>query len=98
MNDVMNRLLQDEMNRLLDRLAAAAPAGSAGALATEDPELAARLEDEEARLSDLRAALLDGYRRWQQSLQALEDLWALRGLKAERPERRPERHTERRAA
>lgn len=86
------------MNRLLDRLAAATPEGSAAALVTEDPELAARLEEEEARLTDLRASLLEGYRRWGDSLQALEDLWALRALKADPGERRPERHIERRAA
>ena len=90
-SDAMNRLLQDEMNRLLDRLAAATPEGSAAALATEDPELARRLADQEACLTDLRASLLDGYRRWGECLQALEDLWALRVLKAEQPARQPQR-------
>lgn len=100
-SDVLNRLLQDEMNRLLDRLAAVAPEGSAVALAMDDPELAARIEDEEARLTGLRASLLEGYRQWEASLQALEDLWALRALKAEPPERagrQPEPQAERRAA
>lgn len=90
-SDAMNRLLQDDMNRLLDRLAAATPEGSAAELAAEDPELVARLEDEEARLTDLRSSLLDGYRRWEDSLRTLEDLWALRALKAERAQPRPER-------
>jgi len=94
--DRLARLLQDEMNRLLDRLAGALPEGIAAALAVEDPDLAARIEDEEGRLTDLRASLLDGYRRWGESLQALEDLWALRALKADRPERRPERRPDHR--
>ena len=89
--DAINRLLQDDMNRLLDRLAAAMPEGSAATLAAEDPAIAARLADEEARLTDLRASLLDGYRRWGESLQALEDLWALRALKAEPRARQPQR-------
>ena len=101
-SDALNRLLQDEMNRLLDRLAAAVPPGGAAALATEDPDLAARVEGEEARLTELRASLLEGYRRWEESLQALEDLWAVRALKVDRAERRverlPERQPERRAA
>lgn len=94
------RLLQDEMNRLLDRLAGALPDGTAAALAAEDPDLAARIDDEEARLTALRAALLDGYRQWTDSLQSLEDLWALRALKADRPDRpaRPDRGPDRRAS
>ena len=94
------RLLQDEINRLLDRLAGSVPDGAAATLALEDPDLAARIEQEEARLTALRAALLEGYRQWGDSLQALEDLWALRALKADRPDRldRAERGSERRAA
>ena len=93
------RLLQDEMNRLLDRLAGALPEGIAATLALEDPDLAARIDAEEARLTALRAALLDGYRQWEDSLRTLEDLWALRALKADRPEPldRAERGAERRA-
>ena len=90
-------LLQDEINRLLDRLAGSLPDGTAATLGTEDPTLAARIDEEEARLTGLRAALLEGYRQWQDSLQALEDLWALRGLKVDRLER-AERASERRAA
>ena len=95
----MARLLQDEMNRLLDRLAGALPDGIAAALALEDPDLAARIDAEDARLTALRAALLDGYRQWTNSLQALEDLWALRALKADGPDRadRADRGPDRRA-
>ena len=89
--DPLARLLQDEMNRLLDRLAGAVPGGSVATLTDDDPDLAARIADEEARLTDLRALLIDGYRRWGESLQSLEDLWALRTLKADRPDRRSER-------
>jgi hypothetical protein len=94
------RLLQDEINRLLDRLAGALPDGTAATLAREDPDLAARIDAEEARLTELRAALLDGYRQWGDALQTLEDLWALRALKMERPDRldRAERGRERRTA
>ena len=91
------RLLQDEINRLLDRLAGSLPDGTAAMLALEDPALAARIDEEEARLTGLRAALLEGYRQWGDSLQALEDLWALRGLKVDRLDR-AERASERRAA
>ena len=107
------RLLQDEINRLLDRLAGSLPDGTAATLTLEDPALAARIDEEEARLTGLRAALLEGYRQWGDSLQVLEDLWALRALKADRldraeraserrvaqrPEPRPDRRADRRAA
>src|SRR5262245_2502686 len=90
------RLLQDEMNRLLDRLAGAVPGGSVATLIDDDPDLAARIAAEEARLTDLRESLIDGYRRWGESLQSLEDLWAVRTLKADRPDRRSERRHDRR--
>ena len=98
--ELLARLLQDEINRLLDRLAGSVPGGTAVTLALEDPTLAARIEAEEARLTGLRAALLDGYRQWGDSLQALEDLWALRALKADCPDRleHSERRVDRRAA
>jgi len=96
--DPLDRLLQDEMNRLLDRLAGSVPAGSAATLSEDDAELAARIADEESRLSDLRSSLIDGYRRWSESMQSLEDLWALRALKTERPGRRSDRQPDRRAA
>ena len=87
----LDRLLNDEMNRLLDRLAADAPEGMATGVAEEDPQLHARIDEVDARLADLRESLLDGYRRWGESLQAMEDLWALRRLKAERSRGFPER-------
>jgi len=93
--DPLARLLQDEMNRLLDRLAGSVPTGSAATLSEDDVELAARIADEEARLADLRSSLLDGYRRWSDSIQSLEDLWALRALKTERLDRRPDRQPDR---
>ena len=101
--EALAHLLQDEMNRLLDRLAGSLPAGAAAGLAQEDADLAARIDEEEVRLTGLRAALLDGYRQWGESLQVLEDLWALRALKVDRPERaerldRTERGGERRTA
>ena len=95
--DPLARLLQDEMNRLLDRLAGSVPAGSAATLSEDDAELAARIADEEARLTGLRSSLLDGYRQWSESMQSLEDLWALRALKTEPPERRSERQPDRRS-
>jgi hypothetical protein len=81
----LDRLLQDEMNRFVDRLAATAPEGAAAALPELDPELHARMVRAEARLARLRQSLLDDYRQWQEALEECEDLWGLASLKASEP-------------
>jgi hypothetical protein len=78
----LDRLLHDEMNRLVDRRAASAPEGAAAALAEQDPELHARMLRVEARLARLRQSLLDDYRQWQETIDECEDLWGLASLKA----------------
>jgi hypothetical protein len=67
------RLLQDDLNRLVDRIAARAG----------DDAATGRSED---RLTVLRAALLDGYAEWARAIEECEDLWALAGLRGEAPE------------
>jgi len=78
----MDRLLQDEMNRLVDRLAASAPEGLAQAVLDRHPELRDRIETAETRMSALRLSMLEGYRQWQSALTEYEDLWALSALKS----------------
>ena len=71
-------LLQDELNRLIDRVAARAGAeGVAGLKA----DLKLRLDRSEERLTSLRSALLDGYAAWTRALGEYEDLWLLADLR-----------------
>jgi hypothetical protein len=77
----LDRLLQDEMNRFVDRLASVAPEGAAAELPEQDPGLHARIGRVEARLARLRESLLDDYRQWQEAIEECEDLWALASLK-----------------
>src|SRR5260370_396275 len=58
MNPV-DRLLRDEMNQLLDRIAATVPEGSLPAATARDPTLPARLDETEARLPPPRPTLLE---------------------------------------
>ncbi|HEU4439717.1 MAG TPA: hypothetical protein VFT36_10735 [Methylomirabilota bacterium] len=88
--NVLERLLQDDLNRLVDRIAARATAGTPAAL---PGELRARIDHSEERLSGLRTALLDGYAEWARAIEECEDLWGLAELR-----RDPDEATERRRA
>ena len=76
MNPV-ERVLDDEVSRLLDRLASSVPGGSLAAMTTLHPRLRARVDQVEAGLADAREALLETYGRWRQGLEDLENVWAL---------------------
>ena len=76
-------LLRDDLNRLLDRIAASTRAGVARVSARQLPDLRARLDEAEARLASRRQALLEQYAGWQEALAACEDLWAVAQLELE---------------
>lgn len=76
MNPV-ERVLYDEITRLLDRLAVSVPDTSFEAIRAANPTLRARLDEAEATLAAQRAALLEGYGRWRRALEDVENLWAL---------------------
>ena len=76
-------LLRDDLNRLLDRIAASTKAGVAKVSARELPDLRARLDEAEARLAAKRQALLEQYAGWQEALDVCEDLWAVAQLELE---------------
>jgi hypothetical protein len=76
--NALERLLQDELNRLVDRIAVRAGDDAAAGLT---PDLKVRVERCEERVTTLRAALLDGYAEWARTLEECEDLWAVAGLR-----------------
>lgn len=73
----IDRVLHEELARLIDRLAASVPNGSLAQAAAAHPRLRAHLDEAEAQLAAARAALLEGYGRWQRALEDTENLWAL---------------------
>ena len=79
----LDALLRDELNRLLDRIAASTRAGVAKVSARQLPDLRARLDKAEERLAAKREALLKEYADWREALDACEDLWALAQLELE---------------
>ena len=89
--NAMEQLLQDDLNHLVDRIAAAVPTGMIADCAERRPELTMRLGDAEARLSTVRESLLHDYGMWRQAIQECGDLWALvdaRGETAAPPDER----------
>ena len=85
MNPV-ERVLDDEMVRLLDRLAASVPGGSLGAVSTTYPALRARIDQVEAGLAVVRGTLIEAYGQWQRGLDDLENVWALAAWRSASPE------------
>ena len=70
-------VLQDELGRLMDRLAGSVPGGCLEAASAANPTLRTRLDDAEISLATARAALLEDYGRWRRRLEDLENLWAV---------------------
>ena len=78
--NMLESLLQDELNRLIDRIATRAGEDTGAGLKSD---LKAHIERSEDRLTALRSALLDGYAEWRRALEECEDLWAVAGLRKE---------------
>ena len=83
--DRMEQLLQDDLNYLIDCVAATTHEGTVADCAGEHPEVASRLGEAETRLSAARQGLLQGYAVWRELLREYRDLWALADLPSEAP-------------
>ncbi len=81
----LEHLLNDELSRLLDRIAVSTRSGTVGTTASEHPDLRARIEQAESRLAGLRAALLARYAEWQEAIEESENLWAVAELEKDGP-------------
>jgi hypothetical protein len=75
--NAMDRVLNDDLNRLLDRLAGSVPGRCLETAAAHHPVLRVRLDEAEAELAAIRADLIEGYGRWLRALEDVENLWAL---------------------
>jgi hypothetical protein len=89
--NTMERLLHDEISRLMDRLAATVPEGGIERMRNANPTLTQRLDEMETTLAVIRNSLMDGYGRWGQALDDLENLWALAAWRSAASEEAPEK-------
>ncbi|HEV8439973.1 MAG TPA: hypothetical protein VGT40_17930 [Methylomirabilota bacterium] len=87
--NALEQLLQDDLNHLIDRIAAATREGVVADGLARRADLVPQLHDAEARLSRVRLALLGGYAAWREALEACGDLWALADLTDEPAELAP---------
>ena len=78
----MERVLSDDLVRLIDRLAASIPDGAFDRIRTTTPTLRARLDQMEATLAAAHGSLVGAYGRWAQVLDDLENVWALAAWRA----------------
>ena len=83
--NTLERLLQNDLNHLVDRIAATIPMGMLADCVERRPELTSRLGEAETRLSLVRQSLLQGYAAWREALQECGDLWALVDVVGELP-------------
>jgi hypothetical protein len=79
----MARMLSDDLSRLIDRLAASLPQGAFERIRATTPTLAARLDELETTLGNVRASLIEDYARWACALDDLENVWALAAWRSE---------------
>jgi hypothetical protein len=79
----VERVLDDDMSQLLERLASTIPGGCLESTAARHPGLRRRLDELEGQMAALRTTLVEGYGRWRRNLEDLENLWALAAWKAE---------------
>ncbi len=75
--NAIEQVLNDEVNRLVDRLAASLPDGCLAGVSARHPTLRRQLDEAESRLAAVRASLVNGYGRWRRALEDVENLWAL---------------------
>jgi hypothetical protein len=81
--NTVERALQEDLDRLLDRLAGTTRAGALGASGDRRSELRTRLERSEYDLSVAREGVLRAYAAWRDALSQCEDLWAVVDLAAD---------------
>src|SRR5262249_46236152 len=84
--NAVERVLDDDVSRLLDRVAASVPGGCLEAMVGQTPTLRRRLDEVELQVAGIRAALLEGYGRWRRALEDVENLWALVAWRAVAPD------------
>jgi len=83
--NALEHLLQDDLNRLVDRIATNVRSDVTVGCGEMRPDLLAQLADSETRLSATREGLLRGYAAWLHELEECEDLWSLADLAAASP-------------
>jgi hypothetical protein len=86
MMNQLEKVLNRDISRLLERLADSVPGGCLEATAAQNPSLRRRLDEVEAQMATLRASMLENYGSWRLAMEDVENLWALAAWKSAREE------------
>jgi hypothetical protein len=89
--NAVERVLQEELTHLVDRLATTVPAGTLDRIRAANPTLKSRLDEMDATLASVRSTLLETYGRWNRALEDVENLWALAAWRSATAEESPEK-------
>ncbi|HYB44158.1 MAG TPA: hypothetical protein VEL75_20445 [Candidatus Methylomirabilis sp.] len=81
----LERLIQTDLNLLIDRLAVVTREGLLADCAERRPDLVEQLAEAESRLTAARRDLIQSYAFWRDALEAWGDVWALLELAAGPP-------------
>jgi len=80
--NALERLLHDDLNRLIDRVAVTTHEGLVAGCEERRRDLFEQLAEAETRLTAARQILLQDYTVWREALDECADLWALADLAA----------------
>jgi hypothetical protein len=80
--NALERFLQDDLDRLIDRMAATMHEGFVAGCEERRPDLLAQLADSETRLTSARRGVLEAYAVWRHALDECSDVLALADLVA----------------
>lgn len=83
--NALEQIVQDDVHRLVDRLASITREGTLARCTERAPELRSRLDAAEARLSEARRVLIESYAAWRDALENCGDVWAVAELHADEP-------------
>ena len=78
--NALEQLLQDDLNRLIDRMAAQTHEGLVAGCEQRRPDVLLQLADSEERLTAARRRALEAYAVWRNALEECADLFALADL------------------
>lgn len=81
----LEHLLADDLARTLEAIARGYSEGTLAFIAAHHPTLRSRVEAAESRLAVERAELLARYDGWRNTLEDLQNLWALAAWEASQP-------------
>jgi hypothetical protein len=81
--NALEQIVQDDVHRLVDRLASTVGEGTLARCVERCPEIRDQLELAEARLSEARRTLVESYAAWREALDDCGNVWAVAAARSD---------------